>query len=421
MSIATELDALNDNILDAYTAISTKGGTVPAQKNTANLDTAIASITSGGGGTPSTPTITSATYANSAITITGTNFDSNSQVKLFNRAYDRWDTITPTSSTSTTFVIPVGGADYGYYSRVVKVVNAGLESNVKFLYEKFVRNLLPKYVCIFWIYTSGTNPLPLTPCLCQAPSTSQNINATSVVSTPRSNNYSGYNLNTSGWDSITIPSNAIRGVEIHPLATDFGTYNTHPVGLCRALDQPLGLANLTSLGTSDFMAGAISFNSPVDLNTLDNLGNGFLKFCMSFNQPLDLSNVKTIGGTFLSSCYAYNQPLSFVGDTDTTMSIGDNFMKDCTGFTGNLYFENCSIVGVNSFNNMTALSSITVKNTTISTDSTALAMTQYMQNSPAYVNGIVVNGDSSATTILANLPNTTATPWRKLVQGTITS
>ena len=44
MSIATELQDLNDNILDAYTAIGNKGGTVPAQKNTANLDTAIGSI-----------------------------------------------------------------------------------------------------------------------------------------------------------------------------------------------------------------------------------------------------------------------------------------------------------------------------------------------------------------------------------------
>ena len=47
MSIATELQDLNDNILDAYTAIGNKGGTVPAQKNTANLDTAIASIPAG--------------------------------------------------------------------------------------------------------------------------------------------------------------------------------------------------------------------------------------------------------------------------------------------------------------------------------------------------------------------------------------
>lgn len=48
MSIASELQALNDNILDAYDAVNTKGGTVPANKNTANLATAISSISGGG-------------------------------------------------------------------------------------------------------------------------------------------------------------------------------------------------------------------------------------------------------------------------------------------------------------------------------------------------------------------------------------
>lgn len=49
MSIATELQNLNDNILDAYTAVQGKGGTVPANKNMVNLPTAISSISGGGG------------------------------------------------------------------------------------------------------------------------------------------------------------------------------------------------------------------------------------------------------------------------------------------------------------------------------------------------------------------------------------
>ena len=51
MSIASELSALNGYILGAYDEINTKGGTVPANKNMANLASAIASI-SGGGGNP---------------------------------------------------------------------------------------------------------------------------------------------------------------------------------------------------------------------------------------------------------------------------------------------------------------------------------------------------------------------------------
>ena len=48
MSIASELTALNGYILGAYDEINTKGGTVPANKNMANLATAIGSISTGG-------------------------------------------------------------------------------------------------------------------------------------------------------------------------------------------------------------------------------------------------------------------------------------------------------------------------------------------------------------------------------------
>ena len=50
MSISNELSDLNDNIIDAYDSINTKGGTVPQNKNTANLASAIASIPQSGGG-----------------------------------------------------------------------------------------------------------------------------------------------------------------------------------------------------------------------------------------------------------------------------------------------------------------------------------------------------------------------------------
>lgn len=49
MSIASELTALQGYIEDAYDAVSTKGGTLPANKNMSNLDDAITSIPSGGG------------------------------------------------------------------------------------------------------------------------------------------------------------------------------------------------------------------------------------------------------------------------------------------------------------------------------------------------------------------------------------
>ena len=49
MSIASEISRINTNIASAYTAVSNKGGTLPQTQNSANLATAIDSITTGGG------------------------------------------------------------------------------------------------------------------------------------------------------------------------------------------------------------------------------------------------------------------------------------------------------------------------------------------------------------------------------------
>lgn len=48
MAIADQIQALNDGLLDAYDAVSVKGGTVPASKNLDNLPDAIESISGGG-------------------------------------------------------------------------------------------------------------------------------------------------------------------------------------------------------------------------------------------------------------------------------------------------------------------------------------------------------------------------------------
>ena len=55
MSIASELQKYNDGLLDAYSAVNTKGGTVPANKNLDNLPTAINSVPSGGTPQPLDP------------------------------------------------------------------------------------------------------------------------------------------------------------------------------------------------------------------------------------------------------------------------------------------------------------------------------------------------------------------------------
>ena len=49
MAIADTINSMKTNITNAYNAIQTKGGTIPTNKNLANLSTAINSISAGGG------------------------------------------------------------------------------------------------------------------------------------------------------------------------------------------------------------------------------------------------------------------------------------------------------------------------------------------------------------------------------------
>ena len=55
MSIASEIVRIKNSIENVYSAISTKGGTVPQNRNSANLASAIGSVTGGGGISLSVP------------------------------------------------------------------------------------------------------------------------------------------------------------------------------------------------------------------------------------------------------------------------------------------------------------------------------------------------------------------------------
>lgn len=64
MAIATELETLKTNITNAYNSINTKGGTIPTNKNTENLSSAIESIPSGGSDIPDNAHIVFSDYDN---------------------------------------------------------------------------------------------------------------------------------------------------------------------------------------------------------------------------------------------------------------------------------------------------------------------------------------------------------------------
>ena len=94
MSIASELTKLETDITNAYDAVQTKGGTIPSDKNTNNLATAINSISGGGGKPEQSKTATPSTssqiilpdegYTLSSVTVNAVNSSIDSDIKAEN-------------------------------------------------------------------------------------------------------------------------------------------------------------------------------------------------------------------------------------------------------------------------------------------------------------------------------------------------
>lgn len=432
MSIASQLTALEGNISNAYDMVAQRGGTVPARKNMENLDDAIATIPSGGGFTPTTPTITSATYdsATSTITITGTDFGSSPKVQVYNRAYHRYDDITPTTSSSTSAVIPVGNVNYGYYSRVVRVVNGGFESQVKFVYADY-ENLgsasAPEIVV--WYRTSNSTLFPLTAAGGVANDFAGGISA---LNSNYSQNLPGRAFSVtkmSDSSSVSVPSHAIYGAEFSVYVTDL----THSGGVnlstllsnCAVLNQPMGFANLEVITTpymsGRFMAGCFSFNSPIDTSHLQYFPAGFLFASPSFNQPLDFSSAKYIGQYFLGGCSNFDQEINISGNSSNTVQIDQYFMLLCPSCTKEPKFNYCDLNSTYLFYDSINIPAITFTNSTVSGTS-QYAFGGYNSGStgfPSTQYGTIINGDSTAQTIYNNFSGSTSY-GRHLVLGTIT-
>lgn len=118
MSIASELSALNGYILGAYDEVTNKGGTVPANKNMANLASAISSISSG---TPTTITPLEVTENGTYTAPTGTayspvtvNVSGGAKIGQFNVISGEWTATTLTNRapvmTYADFLEEVGGS-----------------------------------------------------------------------------------------------------------------------------------------------------------------------------------------------------------------------------------------------------------------------------------------------------------------------
>lgn len=116
MAIANEINILKGNIRNAYTSIQNKGGTIPTNKNTENLSSAIDSISAGGTTTLGTKTITT----NGVYNASDDNLDGYSQVTVDVKTSNAWQRPTdwydlPTILSNTEDIVRDGVT---YYPRI---------------------------------------------------------------------------------------------------------------------------------------------------------------------------------------------------------------------------------------------------------------------------------------------------------------
>ena len=119
MSVANEINILKGNIRNAYTSIQNKGGTIPTNKNTENLSSAIDSISAGGTTTLGTKTITT----NGVYNASDDNLDGYSKVtvdvsEVWQRPSDWWDTKSILKNAEN---IELDGVTY--YPRYIMLLN----------------------------------------------------------------------------------------------------------------------------------------------------------------------------------------------------------------------------------------------------------------------------------------------------------
>ena len=345
MSIASELTALNGYILGAYDEIDTKGGTVPANKNMANLASAIGSIStgssttitplsvtengtytapagtayspvtvnvSGGGDDQPEPKLTA--YDNATGVLTGEGFGTSSgTVYVFDRMQNK-DIAVATSSwsdTSITLSTPIDVANMvGTTSTWVETSDEKASNKIMVFGDIAV----PGYGILYYTDNDGTV---------------HSINMTESVELARlaTGNMETYAL----IGGMNIWMGQIVGIQLAAKTTAVGS---NFLKGCYNLVQPIDISHLTVMN-GNFLDTCVNFNQPLDLSNLTSIGSSFLTACCSFNQPLDLSNITSINTDFLYGCKAFNQPL----DISHKPSIGAYFLANCSKFNQPLDFS----------------------------------------------------------------------------------
>lgn len=443
MSVADELTKTRQYLADAYAKVGEKGGTLPSQKNMANLADAIDSIS--GGGTPRPPLpvypypidyFDGGEYGAIAYLRDGEVYyytaKSANELKI-NASSDAasaspWTVVTLEDGFAVTNTIVLAWAmgtqgtipDYTFSrSDLLQAV---------FLNENAPITTLGSYFCYRCSQLNCPITLPKTLTTIKSYFLSSCYKFNYPIEFPEGVTQIGTDFlfaSSSFNHPIKIPSgvktvndNFLRSasafnstVTIPDTVTTIGIYF---LASCPLYNQPLALPSSITQIQYDFLANCTSFNQPLALPAgLTSLGQGFLHSCSSFNQPLYIiDTVTNLRGQFLYGCKSFNQPLHL---PDKLTATGASFMAECSAYnrpldlpqgvinTGSAFMQNANaFVGPLNVHNIT------------SAPTDGYSFTTTKADAPMYVTGVTIVGESAQAWKDA-LPDRDSSPYRKLI------
>lgn len=367
MSIATELQNYNDGLISAYNAVSSKGGTVPANKNLSNLPTAINSIS---GGTAKEATDWGRIYfykfgIGLYVGFNGncevSNVDVQMLIDYLNNNYS-WGITT--------------GKDLLYLN-----VRGELQTDTWFVQCDYNNSETGVYLSTNW---NGDET-----------SLESDLGISVTVEDPGLG-YTGFEVR---WDYVIDTTSSINSLELSENEfTNIGDNLLQKNGIIamgtlvpRVAVYGFDFGSEATVTPQNCLAQCVSLEE-VDFSfatRLTRIEAGFMKSCSDFNSTFIIPNTVTaIEGKFMQECWMYAQNLTIPSGCSVN---GYYFMYGCG-----------------------RVSEITV-NGTINNAGNYTLSTAFINN-PMYNPGITVYGSNRASWI-SSLPNRTSNPYRKLIDG----
>lgn len=333
MSIASQITALAGNISDAYNMVAQRGGTMPARKNMENLDTAIATIPSGGP-TKDYGTVTLADYyyewtVRSAYNCTATVTDSDTFLAAV-EAHPEWEWNGIGYTLQCRYNVANAGWRFNYdttYYTTAQVADFGIS---------ITNATLNNSTYVYLEYTLHLN--------------------TSSTTAASISNYLEYeSLGASDYfryDGAYYPKAVIVG---YSFGNDCNYLPANFMNRCTNFNQDITIPNTITEIPNYFLTGCTSFNSSISISSsVTKIGNYFLTGCSSFSKPVTIpdsvetigsdfmelqnynntvtfgSGLKSIGNNFMMSNYAFDTQLNLPNGLE---SIGDQFLRMCSSYS----------------------------------------------------------------------------------------